>query len=510
MGTFSNNSLHITSTSVYKSLARYVRYQCDKTKIYPPDCAAQSIINPDWVGLIGMNGCSSDPERAIVQMAQCVDFYDAQHPVGETREYTGTVREYLTREIKNINFERKKRKKDLINVDQLTDDACVETFLELRGAGYFKNPPTIHGNVVTLYYRPIIAERFILTLHENDHVSHAEFMQMIREFFAHPLLQNHLTVAAAHHNTDSLHTHCLTCNATLDGHHKIGMNAAMRDELRRHWDHICVAHGCSIIADRHLCSPKTPQGCEHAAFVERVRAQGTVPVYENISYTVDDVEPVDENFADDLQPLNARQWREEVKNYRKKAQISRDDMFYWGSSMVKDADLLVYDHAIEAFDTNLNRIPENFLFLDWIRDVMYHEYAYLDRNRKKFAVQRAELEKYREKIEMINRTRDLIVTYNMREMGHAVECIQKLQSLMDDRAFQDDGERIEMQLNLLKMFVKLVENPMLLMRDLLKRSRDARLGKKPSLREKMAFAAATRSENKRNNSQEQKKNERER
>ena len=120
---------------------------------------------------------------------------------------------------------------------------------------------------------------------------------------------------------------------------------------------------------------------------------------------------------------------------------------------------------------------------------MYHEYVYLDRNRKKFAVQRAELEKYREKIELENRMRDLIVKYNVREMVHVVDCIEKLQKLMDDHAFQDDGERIETQLQLLKMFVKIWENPLLLMRDLLERSKNARLGKKPSLDARMAFAA---------------------
>lgn len=469
MATLTNSSLHaVPGSPFYRTLHPSGNYADNRDKTYPGDYASVSIVRPDWPGarLVGLNGAASDLKVALRQMELCLELYDQLHPAGETRVYRSTVREYLLREEDRINRQRRKRKKPPIRVSDLSDEECVEQFIALREAKYFKSKPVLDEDLVRIQYQAIIAERFILSWAPGESVPPEIALDIVRRLMRHPLLENHFAVCALHYNTDSTHVHIIICNATIDGTKKLGFNDTMRRELRRFLDRQCVEYGLSIIADGQLYRGDE----EDDAFLELARDR--VPVYEN------------RNWKEYEKAPTRSEWKREINQFNRTG-LAMSERFYFGPVLVPRTEDPERSYAIPAHDLNGNRIPDNALLLGWLMQILRGEMASLRKKDKESYDQH--YKEYEKRYEELRNLRDRMERYHIGTAVQALRCMTELQQLMQDDRVMDDDERIRTEFHMVQRMLEIIENPLREIAAVLQWTRAA-YGRKPTLESRIETA----------------------
>ena len=469
MATLTNSSLHaVTGLTYYRTIYPSGNYADNRSKTNCGERAAVSIVRPDWPGarLVGLNGAASDLKVALRQMELCLELYDQLHPGGETREYCGTVREYLLREEGRINRQRRKRKKPPIRVSDLSDEECVEQFIVLREAKYFKSKPVLDEDLVRIRYQAIIAERFILSWAPGEEVPPEIALDIVRRLMRHPLLENHFAVCALHYNTDSTHVHIIICNATIDGTKKLGFGDTLRRELRRYLDRQCVAYGLSIIADGQLYRGDE----EDDAFLELARDR--VSVHEN------------RNWKEYEKAPTRSEWKREINQFNRTG-LAMSERFYFGPELVPRSEDPERSYAIPALDLNGNRISDNALLLGWLMQILRGEMASLRKKDKKSYDQH--YKEYEKRYEELRNLRDRMERYHIGTAVQALRCMTELQQLMQDNRVMDDGERIRTEFQMVQRLLAILENPLREIAAVLQWTRAA-YGRKPTLESRIETA----------------------
>lgn len=117
-------------------------------------------------------------------------------------------------------------------------------------------------------------EQIYVSPTEEDNVPAEERMQMMRELIERTTLKDFASIYVPHDNTPDKHGHISCCPYSVDGTHKLCLNNAALNDLRREMDRICVEHGYSIVENPELWSDK-----EYRDWFFQVKEEGIVTVH---------------------------------------------------------------------------------------------------------------------------------------------------------------------------------------------------------------------------------------
>lgn len=117
-------------------------------------------------------------------------------------------------------------------------------------------------------------EQLYVSPTEEDNVPADERMQMAGELIERTPLRDFPSIRTPHDNTPDKHVHISLCPYSVDGTHKLCLNNAMLNTLRREMDYICVEHGYSIVENPELWGDK-----KYRDWFFEVKEKGIVKVH---------------------------------------------------------------------------------------------------------------------------------------------------------------------------------------------------------------------------------------
>lgn len=117
-------------------------------------------------------------------------------------------------------------------------------------------------------------EQIYVSPTEEDNVPAEERMEMMKELIERTALKDFPCIYVPHDNTEDKHGHISLCPYSVDGTHKLGLNNAMLNDLRREMDRICVEHGYSIVENPELWADK-----EYRDWFFAVKDEGIVKIH---------------------------------------------------------------------------------------------------------------------------------------------------------------------------------------------------------------------------------------
>ena len=121
-------------------------------------------------------------------------------------------------------------------------------------------------------------EQIYISPTADDNVPVEERMQMTRELIERTELRHFPSIFVPHDNTPDKHCHISCCPYSIpdqDGHtHKLCLNNAMLNDLRREMDRICVEHGYSIVENPELWADK-----EYRDWFFKIKEEGVVKIH---------------------------------------------------------------------------------------------------------------------------------------------------------------------------------------------------------------------------------------
>ncbi len=124
--------------------------------------------------------------------------------------------------------------------------------------------------------KELLGLHFFQSYTEEDNPSEAVMDEIARKLCEHPLLRDHAAFGAHHYDKAHRHTHLFVSNFSAAGKQKkLCMRYEDYNDLRKYANHLCVAHGLSVI-DLPALRYRDP---EYSAWIDGVIAGGQITVH---------------------------------------------------------------------------------------------------------------------------------------------------------------------------------------------------------------------------------------